>query len=389
LKRISIITSHVIQYNAPLFKELARSDRFELKVFYTSGDKNTGIDAGFKRSIEWDIPMLDGYEFEFLENHASNPGLGRFLGIRNQKILERIKQFRPDFILVYGWNYHSHLQVMRHFRGKIPVWFRGDSTLLDEKPGLKQMARRIFLKWVYRSANKFLCVGKANKDYFIAHGIREDQLIHVPHAVDNDHFYDSPENKYEVKARNWRKELGIPENALVFLSAGKFIPKKDPLLLIKAFKQVYQSTSLPVYLILVGNGPLETQIRKEAAGHSNIFILPFQNQSRMPVIYRLGDVYVLPSKGPGETWGLAINEAMACARPILASNKAGGSEDLVKEGRNGYIFREKDLMDLCEKMKIMVENYSELENLGLESKRIIEDFSYSRIVHTMEQLAGS
>ncbi len=357
--------------------------------------------------------MLDGYEFEFLENQASNPGLGRFLGIRNQKILERIKQFRPDFILVYGWNYHSHLQVMRQFHGKIPVWFRGDSTLLDEKAGLKRVLRRIFLTWVYRSADKFLYVGRANKDYFLAHGIPENQLIYIPHAVDNDHFYDSPGRMYESKARQWRAELGIPEEAIVFLFAGKFIPKKDPFLLIKAFKQLNPSTPQPfnpstlqpfnslthepfnsstlkpIYLILVGNGPLEHRIKKEVSGHPNILFLPFQNQSNMPVVYRLGNVFVLPSKGPGETWGLAINEAMACARPILTSNKAGGSEDLVKEGRNGYIFRDQDLKDLTEKMKIMVKKNSELEHLGLESKRIIEDFSYNRIVHTMEQLVGS
>jgi len=51
----------------------------------------------------------------------------------------------------------------------------------------------------------------------------------------------------------------------------------------------------------------------------------------MPIVYRLGDVFCLPSQGPGETWGLAINEAMASGRPVIASNKCGGSIDLLEE----------------------------------------------------------
>ena len=47
----------------------------------------------------------------------------------------------------------------------------------------------------------------------------------------------------------------------------------------------------------------------------------------MPIVYRLGDLFCLPSQGPGETWGLAINEAMACKRQVIASNKCGAAID--------------------------------------------------------------
>ncbi len=45
-----------------------------------------------------------------------------------------------------------------------------------------------------------------------------------------------------------------------------------------------------------------------------MIFLDFQNQQKMPLVYRLCDIFVLPSMGPGETWGLAVNEAMACKR---------------------------------------------------------------------------
>jgi glycosyltransferase involved in cell wall biosynthesis len=69
-----------------------------------------------------------------------------------------------------------------------------------------------------------------------------------------------------------------------------------------------------------------------------VVFLEFQNQSVMPVIYRLGDALVLPS-GYGETWGLAVNEAQACGRPSLVSDCVGCARDIIREGENGMIFR--------------------------------------------------
>ena len=69
-----------------------------------------------------------------------------------------------------------------------------------------------------------------------------------------------------------------------------------------------------------------------------VHFMPFQNQSVMPAVYRLGDVFVLPSQGPEETWGLAMNEAMASGRAVIASTKVGGACDLIQPGKNGWIF---------------------------------------------------
>jgi glycosyltransferase involved in cell wall biosynthesis len=83
-----------------------------------------------------------------------------------------------------------------------------------------------------------------------------------------------------------------------------------------------------------------------------VFFLEFQNQSVMPVIYRLGDALVLPS-GYGETWGLAVNEAQACGRPSLVSNCVGCARDIVREGENGSVFRTDDWEDCVRVMRKM------------------------------------
>ena len=292
INRLAIISTHPIQYYAPLFKLLANQNKISIKVFYTwgIGALNKKYDPDFKKEIDWDIPLLDGYEYEFLANIAKDPGSHHYKGISNPDIIEKISEYEPDSVLVIGWNFKSHLKVMRYFKGKTPVLFRGDSTVLDQRRNfpIKNRMRKIFLHWIYSHVDKALYVGSANKAYFKNAGLREDQLVFAPHAIDNSRFADT-DGIYSERAIQWRKELGIKLSSIVFLYCGKFEKKKNPLGLVRAFISV----DLPdVKLILVGDGILEVDLKQLAAGDDRIVFLPFQNQSLMPVVYRMGDVFV-------------------------------------------------------------------------------------------------
>ena len=74
----------------------------------------------------------------------------------------------------------------------------------------------------------------------------------------------------------------------------------------------------------------------------------------MPSVYKSADVFVLPSGGPGETWGLAVNEAMAAGKPVLVSDKCGCAPDLVDDGVNGFVFKNGQVDDLKDKLERMV-----------------------------------
>ena len=166
-KKLAIISSHPIQYNAPLFAMLARSELLEIKVFYTwSQSRELLFDKDFGKAIQWDIPLLSGYSYEFAENISKNPGPGSFRGIICPALNQAIKDWGADALLVYGWAYHAHYYAMKYFKGKIPVWFRGDSTVLDETGGFKQSLRRIFLRFIYRKADYAFFVGENNRQYF-------------------------------------------------------------------------------------------------------------------------------------------------------------------------------------------------------------------------------
>lgn len=366
VNRLAIITTHPIQYYAPLFKRLA--DVCLLKVFYTWGEQSLKkYDPGFQQNIEWNIPLLEGYDFEFLQNSSSKPGTHHFNGIINPQGVSRVTNFTPDAILVFGWANHSHLKIMRHFKGKVPVWFRGDSTLLDNVSFIKNICRTIALKLIYRYVDIAFYVGSSNKKYFLKYGFKEQQLTFAPHSVENDRFdVDRSDESAEL-----RKRLRVDVGDILILFAGKFEDKKDPFLLLTAFKALHIKG---VHLLFVGSGDLEENLKANTSGSDNIHFLNFHNQRQMPGLYHACDLFCLPSKGPGETWGLAVNEAMAAGKAVLVSDKVGCAFDLVKPGVNGEIFKSGNSTDLLSKLDYLIKS-NQLRLLGENSKKIIGNWT--------------
>ena len=123
-------------------------------------------------------------------------------------------------------------------------------------------------------------------------------------------------------------------------------------------------------------------MKRLTKNNPNIHILPFQNQSKMPGLYQLCNIFVLPSKGPGETWGLAINEAMAAGKAIIVSDRVGCGSDLIKRGINGYVFNAENINDLSEKMNVIAK--SDFVKMGFESLELIKNYSLSRQINTIE-----
>lgn len=413
MKKLAIVITHPIQYYVPVFRLLAKE--CELKVFYTWGEGGIKAkhDPGFGKTIAWDLPLLDGYEYELLKNTAKEPGSHHGKGIINPEIIYKIEAFQPNAILVYGYMYQSHFKVMRYFKGKTPVWFRGDSTLLDQQSAFKSIVKKLYLKWVYSFVDKVFYVGTHNKAYFKEYGLKESQLFFAPHAIDNERF--SADRNGEVE--KIKHDLGIKKEDVLVLFAGKLEPKKNPMLLLEAFINLRNeqrttnndNQTQKVHLLFVGNGILEEKLKVRARRYFDklsmttfdkksrpieivnrqssivnpIHFLDFQNQTQMPVVYQACDIFCLPSEGPGETWGLAINEAMAAGKAIIASDKVGCAVDLVKEGKNGYVFKSNDAEDLQEKLLLLIKDPNRLTNFGKSSREIIQHWSFEKQVEQL------
>ncbi len=381
MTRLAIISTHPIQYNAPLFRELAMRKKIEVKVFYTWSQSETGqkFDPGFGKEIQWDLPLLEGYDYMFSKNVSTSPGSHHFKGIDNPFLIEAVKNWNANALLVYGWSFKSHFKLMRYFKGKLPILFRGDSTLLDEKLGFSKLIRRVALRFIYSYINVALYAGKANKAYFKAHGVKDKALVFMPHAIDNGRFAVSQKNTDQANVI--RAELGIPSYALVFLYAGKLDTNKNTTLLINAFKALQNQSA---YLLITGNGVSETELKLLCEHNNNICFMGFQNQLAMPALYACSNVFVLPSKS--ETWGLAVNEAMAAGKAVVLSDTCGAAFDLVEDGANGFVFENNNLASLKKCLQYFIETENAADKMGKVSLQKIQAFSYENDCIAIEKI---
>ncbi len=380
MKKLAIIITHPIQYYAPVFRLLHARRVLEIKVFYTWGEESIKkFDPGFDQTIAWDIPLLEGYPYEWVKNTASDKGSHHFRGIINPGLIARIRLWNPDALLIYGWAYQSHLEAIHYFKNKMPIFFRGDSTLLNQPPGIKKWLKYLFLTWVYEQVDQALFVGTNNKAYFRYYGMKQEQLSFVPHAIENERF---SENR-SAEATSLRQSLNIADQEILILYAGKFNARKNVTLLLNAFLALNSSAT---HLLLAGSGSCGEQLRaqaKESGLANQIHFMDFQNQSDMPVIYQASDLFCLPSVE--ETWGLAINEAMACATAVLAADRVGCAIDLIEEGFNGFVFETGSLASLTAHLKDLIRmGRPGLKEMGRHSKKIIDHWTFLTQVALLE-----
>ena len=380
MKKLAIITTHPIQYYAPVFRLLHARGIIGIRVFYTLGASDgPQNDPGFGLDITWDIPLLEGYEYEWVENIAATRGSANFGGIVNPRLIAQINAWQPDAVLVVGWAYDSHLKALKHFKNKIPVYFRGDSTLTDQKTGLKSLLRLLFLKQVYRNVDHAFYVGQNNKAYFKKYGLKDHQLTFAPHAIDNDRF----KQDRQQEADALRLSLNVLSDDTLIVYAGKFKPAKNVDLLLSAFIKINKPST---HLLLVGNGEDEQALKKAASESNiapNIHFTDFKNQSYMPVIYQAADLVCLPSE-KNETWGLCINEAMACSKAVLVSDKCGCAIDLVQNGKNGFIFKSGSIDELATGLTTLTMDGTMLKQYGEASAKKIEPWNFLNIATAIE-----
>ena len=380
MRKLAIITTHPIQYYAPVFKLLAERKRVCVKVFYTLGEVAASRhDHGFDTAVSWDIPLLEGYSYEWVENTAGAPGSHHFKGIVNPGICKQVAAWSPDAVLFYGWAYSGHLKAMLYFHNKVPVYFKGDSTLLNEPSGVKMGLRYVLLRWVYRNVDHAFYNGVHNKQYFKKYGLPDECLSFAPHAVDNDRFA-LPRRE---EAMRLRQSLKVGEDDLLLLYAGKFDPVKNLSLLLTAFIKLNKNN---VHLLLAGEGAEHGKLTSMAVAGGktdHIHFTGFKNQTDMPVLYQAADLFCLPSSS--ETWGLAVNEAMACQKAVLVSDRVGCAADLVRQGFNGAVFKSDDEADLLDHLRRLTDSKEQLKEYGENSRGIIRDWNFARVAEAIEK----
>jgi glycosyltransferase involved in cell wall biosynthesis len=348
--RLAVVLSHPNQYYSPWFRWLATQAGLTLRVFYLwDAGVTAQTDPQFGATFKWDVDLLGGYAHEFVPNTAREPGSFRFGGLRNPALPARLAAWRPDAILLFGYAYATHLRLILWARlHRVPLIFRGDSHFLGR--AAPPFATRTALRLLYAQFAAVLFVGAANRDYFTRLGVPARRLHFAPHAVDTGLFNPAAPAP-RAAAHALRAHLGLAPTTRVVLFAGKFAAAKQPGELLAAFLALRPRDTA---LVFVGDGEEKEKLHALAAGApaGAVHFLPFANQTEMPARYLLADLFVLPSRGLYETWGLAVNEAMHLGVPALVSDRVGCQRDLVTDGETGWVFAAETPGALREKLAL-------------------------------------
>ena len=379
MPKIAILNTHPIQYFAPLYSRLAQEPDIDLTVYFCS---RQGVDAyhdeGFDKRFKWDVPLTEGYKSKFLKNLRVQGRVGGFWSLINPEIISELHRHSYDALIVNGHNHATYLMAMLFARlFGTAVLMRCDTHLLLRRSPIKRALRKPLLKILYnRICSGCLPIGTRNQHFYESFGVSKQRLTTVPFAVDNDFFMSTVQqfsNKAEI-----REQLCLSEKPVI-LFASKLTPRKRPMDLLVAFHEL-QNLGIDAALAFVGDGELRSQLQEYVALHAlkDVHFFGFQNQSELPKFYASADVFVLPSEN--EPWGLILNEAMCAGLPIIASKEIGAVPDLIREGRNGFLFDGGDINQLVEHLSNMVMSSERRASMGRESLRIIAEWNFDACV---------
>jgi len=382
--RLAILSTHPIQYHSGWFRGLAAHPDLQVHVYYChqATPQEQGR-AGFGVEFEWDVPLLTGYPHSFLQNIANPPGHGRFAGFDTPEIGKIIRERHYDAVLVNGWHYKSAWQaIWAAWQSDVRVFVRGDSHLHFPRSRPVRLTKLLAYRRFVPRFDACLAAGEWSREYFAYYGARPDRIFFVPHVIDAEYMA-SESQRFQAMQSEIRRQWGLREDSIVFLFVGKFTETKRPLDFVRA---VYDASGNEgsVEGLMVGDGPLrgacEDFVRSH---HAPVSFAGFLNQSQIVRAYASGDVLVLPSVG--ETWGMVVNEAMACRRPCLVSDLVGCGPDLVLPEKTGIVFPHGNVPALAASMVKVARNPAHIAVMGRNAHDRLRSYSVGAAVEGVLQ----
>ncbi len=384
--RLAYFVSHPIQYQAPLLRMIAADEEIDLKVFfYSDFSLKPYKDEGFGKVIKWDVSLTEGYNYRFLDCWYNNPQLNASQKSFAKDIYRQLKQGNYDAVWVHGWSWICSIQaILAANQLNIPVLIRGESNCLGGSANsLKQIVKKKILSLLFKRISAFLAIGTLNRQFYKGYGVKDKLIFDMPYAVDNE-FFRQQAIKAQGKREEMRESLNLEPGRPIILYAAKLIEVKRPQDLLAAYQLLSPDGKQEPdpYLLIVGDGALRSVLEEQAkqTQWQSIRFLGFRNQSEMPFIYDLCDVFVLPSSF--EPWGLAINEVMNAGKAVIVSDRVGCAIDLVIEEKNGKIFPVGNKLALAEALRWGIANR---DSAGDYSLRQVQKWSYREDIQGLKQ----
>lgn len=203
------------------------------------------------------------------------------------------------------------------------------------------------------------------------------KIVQIPSALLTSQFKNAPD-KFSA-----REQLKLPQEKTLIGLAGRFDPQKGQLMLLEAFQQLDNEN---VALVFIGQATMNegTEYVQEIQDfiqknqlENQVHLLPFRNDTE--VFYSAIDAFVMASKC--ETVGMVTLEAMATGTIVIGSN-AGGTREILQEGKLGYLFEPENQDSLLTALRIFLDKKYFVSSSDL--KKGVESFDVESVLNLVE-----
>jgi phosphatidylinositol alpha-1,6-mannosyltransferase len=265
--------------------------------------------------------------------------------------------------------------------GKYVCWLHGEELgFASTSRELTWLARR-----VYRGAAAVVANSENSRDLLVREWHVPFSRVHVIHpGVDTDRF------RPDVDGRALRAQVAA-DGDVMFLSVGRLQRRKGHDMTLRALARLRQ-TMPRVRYVIVGDGPLEAQLKADTAtlGVTDIvhFVGP-ASQADLPRWYTAADVFVMPNRSDGvdfEGFGIVFLEAAAAGLPVIGG-RGGGVPEAVEDAVTGRLVDGTNLEAITHAMRAYAESAEERKIAGARGRiRAVQQFTWDLVATRFRQV---
>ncbi|MGA1864958.1 MAG: glycosyltransferase family 4 protein [bacterium] len=360
--KVAYVHNVCMPYKVPLLSKISGQPEILMHGFFGQ--------SHWKNSKLYTIKDIKGFPATILPTlNIVFPYKGRGLHLFwNPTLFKALCRFHPNVIVAGNSNFPNNITVALYARRfNIPYIWHGIGSMYDNETPLRRFFS-IPLVWFFTNANAGIAFNTTAKNYFIRRfALPSENIFVAPNLVDT-RIVESERRRFSSLIDAKRRDLGL-QGMKTILFVGVLEPSKRVDCLIRAFAMIREKVPDAV-LVIVGDGSSRRYLEKLAAetGPARIIFLG-RHLADANLYFMLGDIFVLPGLG-----GLAISQAMSHGLPVISARADGTEQDLITNGKNGFVLSGPDpIREICKRLEMLLLDDDLRIRMGQESRRLISE----------------
>jgi len=361
--RVVYVSPEPTPYRAQVLERIARDPELDLTVVHAAENVQWRT---WRVEPRYDAVVLDGLRL---------PGAARLFFHEypiSMGIFNALRRTQPDVAVVCGWStFPSQAAVLWCRANRVPYVLQVESHDWGPRSGWRRAVKGAVVPRVVSGASGVLVTGTLVRRSMLERGARPDRIGLFAVTIDVEEYAARADGLAGERA-TLRRELGAGPDDVLVLSVARLAAEKGLATLVEAVA----ATSDPRLVVaVVGEGPERRRLEELARSLGVRLTLPGSLPwERVAEAYVAADVFALLSER--EPWGLVVNEAAACALPLVLSDRVGAAFDLLRNGENGVLVPARDVASAAGALRRLAADPELRRAFGARSRELVRGWGH-------------